>query len=216
MTIYANLTVRPLGAWPWPETSDWNRKGPRSFRSAWTTTVAELQRELGMLGVSQGVLEVDVHSDRDVRRDGWVREDAKVKSPRVVLRFAHPEQGALVYKCDRYTDWKANVRGIALGLGALRAVERYGITSSSEQFAGFRELPSTTGPTMTSTRAAEVLAGSSDRSVIEKMLRDVEAAKAAARGAVKVAHPDVGGTSEQFQTVQMARKVLSAHHGQAI
>jgi hypothetical protein len=212
----ATLTCQKLGAWPWPETPAYNRVSGSRFKAYWSQTVDELQRELGMLGVSQGVLEVDVEGSRAIRRDGWIYEDAKVLSPRVVLRFSMADQGALVYKCDQYTDWKANVRAIRLGLEALRAVDRHGITSKREQFAGFKELPSTTGPTMTTTRAAEVIAGSGDRAAIALILSDPEMAKGAARVAVRKAHPDTGGTSEQFHIVQTARKILTAHHGQAI
>jgi len=38
--------------------------------------------------------------------------------------------------CDE--DWRHNVRSIALGLEALRAVDRYGISRRGEQYAGFR------------------------------------------------------------------------------
>lgn len=213
MTAHASLTCRPLGTWPWPAKADWERFPGSRFKAYWSQTVDELKRELGLLGVSQGVLEVDVAHPNAIRKDGWIYEDAKVKSPRVILRFALEGQGALVYKCDQYDDWKANVRAIRLGLEALRAVDRYGITSRREQFAGFKELPSTTGPTMTTTRAAEVLAGSSAQAAIAKVLGDVKTAHDAALVAVKKAHPDAGGTAERFHVVQTARKVLTAHFG---
>ena len=212
---YAELTSEPLGAWPWPETASLERTYSR-FKAAWSTTNWELRRELAMLGVAQGVLEVDVADPlRGIgKRDRVVLEDAKVKSPRVALRFAHPYQGPLVYHCDQYLDWKDNVRGIRLGLEALRAVDRYGITSSHEQFAGFKALPSTTGPTMTATRAAELLR--TEENDTRSILGDAEVAKRAVRWAVKHAHPDVGGSAERFQQVQTARKVLAAHHGREL
>lgn len=212
----ANLTCQPLVAWPWPETASGERQWAGRFKAVWSQTVNELERELGMLGVTQAVLEVDVQTRSAIRKDGWIYEDAKVRTPRVILRFALEGQGALVYKCDQYSDWKANVRAIRLGLEALRAVDRYGITTRREQFAGFKELPSTTGPTMTTTRAAEVIAGSSNKAAIDKVLSDHATASGAAKVAVRKAHPDTGGSADQFHIVQTARKVLTAHFGKAV
>ncbi len=44
----------------------------------------------------------------------------------------------LVYATDACEFWQHNVRSIALGLEALRAVDRYGISRRGEQYAGFR------------------------------------------------------------------------------
>lgn len=51
---------------------------------------------------------------------------------------AATEQKRLVYATDACQDWRHNVRSIALGLEALRAVDRYGISRRGEQYAGFR------------------------------------------------------------------------------
>jgi hypothetical protein len=42
-------------------------------------------------------------------------------------------------------DWQHNVRAIALGLEALRKVDRYGITRRGEQYAGWKALPAGIG-----------------------------------------------------------------------
>lgn len=51
---------------------------------------------------------------------------------------AATEQKRLVYATDACRYWQHNVRSIALGLEALRAVDRYGISRRGEQYAGFR------------------------------------------------------------------------------
>src|SRR3989304_1838427 len=47
----------------------------------------------------------------------------------------------LTFHTDAYPNVHANLHAIALGLEALRAVYRYGITSSGEQYAGWAALP---------------------------------------------------------------------------
>ena len=48
------------------------------------------------------------------------------------------KHGPLKYATDVFDHWHANLRAIALGLEALRKVERYGITQRGEQYTGFR------------------------------------------------------------------------------
>jgi hypothetical protein len=56
----------------------------------------------------------------------------------VALQAATDPSKRLVYATDACVYWQHNVRSIALGLEALRAVDRYGITRKGEQYAGFR------------------------------------------------------------------------------
>ena len=74
---------------------------------------------------------------------------------KTALRKTHPDRGGkhedfvavqaaldpskrLVYATDCCMFWQHNLRSIALGLEALRAVDRYGISRRGEQYAGFR------------------------------------------------------------------------------
>ena len=56
----------------------------------------------------------------------------------VAIQAATDPAKRLVYATDACEDWRHNVRSIALGLEALRAVDRYGISRRGEQYAGFR------------------------------------------------------------------------------
>lgn len=56
----------------------------------------------------------------------------------VAINAAMDPKKRLIYACDVCDFWQHNVRSIALGLGSLRAVDRYGISSRGEQYAGFR------------------------------------------------------------------------------
>lgn len=47
----------------------------------------------------------------------------------------------------------------------------------------------------------------------EAILAEPEIAKGTIRDAARAVHPDAGGTTEKFQTLQEARRILEAHHG---
>lgn len=79
-----------------------------------------------------------------IRKHGGVREAMKATHPDAggshedfAAVNAADDQRRLVYATDTCVLWQHNVRSIALGLEALRAVDRYGITKRGEQYAGF-------------------------------------------------------------------------------
>lgn len=53
-------------------------------------------------------------------------------------------RGRLAWTCSTYGAWEDNLRGIALTLEKLRAIDRYGATHG-EQYAGFAALPAGDG-----------------------------------------------------------------------
>lgn len=210
------MTFRPIDRWDRPETAD---RGYSPFRSTYAATLDLLDLELRQLDASQVILQVDA-TERDCRRDGQLRTDAKVRSPRVILAF-RSMHGPLKYYCDRYVKWQDNLRAIALGLEALRRVERYGIGSRGEQYRGYIALPSgvALGPsTMTPREAAELLvttAGHAWRgdvpieSCTDDLLNDVEVLLPEVwKYAARIAHPDQGGDVEAFKRISLARDVL--------
>lgn len=80
-----------------------------------------------------------------IRRHGSVKAAWKATHPDVggsVADFAAvqaaQDRKRLIYATDVCDYWQHNVRSIALGLEALRAVDRYGISRRGEQYAGFR------------------------------------------------------------------------------
>ena len=56
----------------------------------------------------------------------------------VAIQAAIDPSRRLVYATDCCVFWQHNLRSIALGLEALRAVDRYGISRRGQQYAGFR------------------------------------------------------------------------------
>ena len=133
-----SITFRALSQWPLKPTPASSRKRSQ-FQSTWSKTVDLLERELGLLGAKNVVIEADCEPS-EVRIDGNLRANAKLRGPGVVVSF-DCSKGAMLFPCDTFTDWQANVRGIALALEALRAVDRYGVTQQAEQYRGWTALP---------------------------------------------------------------------------
>lgn len=205
--------------WPGPMTrarrSD--RFGERGRGVDWTGTVRLLTRELGHLEAKDVLLQM-AYTERDKRKDGSIRADAKPQHPGVILTFFSRTAGMpLTYPCDTFNDWQANVRAIALALEALRKVDRYGVTKRGEQYRGFAALPPAGGSTVTmSTGEAAALLVDFENldGDVDAVLEDVGAFKATYRNAVKNAHPDAeGGSTQKWYQLDEARKVLEAHHG---
>ena len=182
-------TVRPIDEWPGPQTRG-RRRSP--FRASWGSTASLLRRELDALQARNTVLMIAVE-ESDIRLDGLLRANARPRHPGVVVAF-DSRYGPLKYATDTFSDWQDNVRAIALGLEALRKVDRYGITKRGEQYTGWKQLESGNGVVMSAEKAREILAGYGGW-----------------RDALKATHPDHGGDPERFQRVQQARAVLAAH-----
>lgn len=214
------LTFRPIKVWPdgWltPKT-----RPPSPFSSTHRQTLGLLGRELEHLGTREAMLQVDA-SECDVRLDGQLRADARVGHPGVILTIETRRHGAQVYATDRYrgvgeTGWQANLRAIALGLEALRRIERYGIAERGQQYAGYRELGSgiPVGAAMAIEEAARLLVklGVEEGEEVGDpafVIGDVELVAAYYRHAVKIHHPDVGGDADVFRRLTEARDLLLA------
>ena len=209
-----DVNVRPWRIWPEASTAYPRRAG---FKASWSKTTKLLARELYQLDARDIVLELDI-DESQLRNDGWIRSTARPRSHGVILSFTSPDTGGAVrFPCDAFDDWQDNVRAIALGLEALRKVERYGITRRHEQFAGWKALPPTTGTTMDVLAARKVIAKHSGYQVEALKGDDEDRLRKAVRAAIHQTHPDRnGGDREQYDVVETAKRVLVAHHGVAL
>jgi len=138
-----------------------------------------------------------------IRRDGWIRANAAPLSPAIVLSF-ESDYGPLSYPCDTFTDWRANVRAVALAPEALRKVNRYGVGRSGEQYKGWKALPA----------AGESSAGIEDPWATLSRLSGWEEdvvrlnPKKAWLMAASKHHPDRGGRREDWDAAQAAARSL--------
>lgn len=144
-----NARFVPLQGWPGTPTRGIDRQEGR-FKADYRSTLDLLDRELRMLGAREVEIALDL-PPAAIRLDGWPRAGARPASPGVVLSFRPGVPGAgvnpaagpgwrLTYPCDRFLRWEDNLRAIALVLEGLRMVDRYGVGSGGEQYAGWRSL----------------------------------------------------------------------------
>lgn len=127
-------TVRPIS----DRTAFTGRHRPTPFASSWSATEALLDKELRQLKARDVVLELDF-LEGQIRLDGRPKAMARAASPATRLAF-DSVHGPLTYATDVFPTWQDNVRAIALGLEALRRVDRYGVVRRGEQYAGFKQL----------------------------------------------------------------------------
>jgi hypothetical protein len=198
----------PKGAKRTPE----EKRQRGRFKAVWQSTLDLLDTELVMVGARDIEISIDC-PERDIRQDGWPKGDARVRSPGVVVRFTHPKAGELVYPCDTFRDWQDNLRAIALSLEALRAVDRYGVTKSGEQYAGFKALPASTSDAMSPEQASAVIAKFSGISS-EAIVGFADVADMAFDRARRRTHPDnkdAGGSHDDFTLLERAKKALDEY-----
>lgn len=183
------------------------------FSAPWSSTLNVLDRELWYLGVrSEFVLQIDC-TEADLRLDGQMRANARAASPAVAIAVDSKSKGSLLFVCGRFPHCQDNVRAIALGLEALRKVERFGIVQSDEQYRGWQALPPGTplpAAKMTVERATEILHVAAQREGWV-VLSTADAVNELYREAALIHHPDRGGDPAAFREASDARDLLLEH-----
>ncbi len=134
--MMVTFTFRALRQWPKEPTRSRQRA---RFDTKHSDTMALLEREVSHLGARTAILEADCDAS-EIRLDGQFRANARMRGPGIVLRI-ESKHGPLTYPCDTFSEWQDNLRAIALALEALRKVDRYGVSSSGEQYRGWLGLP---------------------------------------------------------------------------
>ena len=199
----AFYVVRPSDLWLEEQTPAHKRRSRYTFKASWSDTISLLEREVRHLRARDVVLQLDV-AEKDIRIDGMLRANASPNHPGVRISF-DSIHGPLTYATDSCTYWQDNVRSIALGLQALRAIDRYGVTKRGEQYAGWKALPAGAGDRpshMTRDQALQVVATFDPGPYTDDLARRMRRARAAA-------HPDRhGGGRTGWDQVEQAAKVL--------
>lgn len=171
------------------------RHSATGFKSRSQLTVAgslgRLIVELRRLGASNEVLSTNV----EMRLDGWPRSGQREpEDPGAAVYFSLKGKPCCL-ACDRWNRVADNIAAIAAHVEAIRAVDRYGVGTMEQAFAGYAQLPA----------AAEdwriVLglprAGQPTQDDIEEAFRR-EARKH---------HPDVGGSVDGMARLNRAREL---------
>lgn len=205
---------RPLNGWPFPNTRD--RRTRWTFKASWQATLNLVERELGYLNAKDIVIQADFR-EGDIRMDGMPRSNARVpEHPGVIISF-NSKHGPLQYASDSCDFWQHNVRSIGLGLQSLRAVDRYGITRTGEQYRGWKQLGSgiemgAGSPFSTAEEAALWIHEHDDDGMephdldlcVHYQMTSESYRREIYRSAAKLLHPDAGGNPEDFKRLSDA------------
>lgn len=179
--------------WPaaWPRTEI--RKSA-VFKVNMNKAVDDLYNELEALGADNIV----VSSNLQVRLDGRPLSKQRVQEdPGVAVYFEYEGRSQCI-PCDKWTNVKDNIRAIGLTVEALRGLERWGAKEMvNAAFQGFTALPAQAGRGSEEWWQVLGLAGPT------KSRDDITEAY---KKAVRTAHPDGGGSDQEFQRVQEARR----------
>jgi hypothetical protein len=210
--IWRSLTAWPIGRKP---TAASSRKSGSNFKASHPQTMDELERELELIDAKDVVVEIDV-DHKELRRNGEPFASSRArKTPGIVLHYTTKDGRAVTMPVDRYETWQTNIRALMLTLRALRAVDRYGATTSGEQYRGWMALPSVTAPVMSTQQAARKLvsfAGGKDSE--SDVLASANSARDVLRRAMAKTHPDKHmGDVRDFQLVSELKRIMQAHHG---
>lgn len=219
MTSFAKIGVQfePLRQWPdgHERTPVGERQGSR-FRAPYSSTLELLEKELRMLGAEKVVVQMDIHPGA-IRNDGLPYANASMPDEEsgIVLSF-EVDGEQFMYPCDTYRDWQDNLRAIALTLEKLRAVDRYGVSKTGEQYVGWKALPEDVDDRIGPEEAARILVSTAGwRSSedferrVETCLEDEDQAASYLREARKKSHPDMPtGNDASFKRVQRAGHIL--------
>lgn len=145
MNYPANMTLRPIESWPIPMTK---RRRQASFKTLFSDTLSQLDRELRQLAASFGsvrpapsILQIALR-EKDFRLDGLPYANSRPEHPGVILAIEPKGSPSLSFPCDTFDDWKDNLRAITLTLEALRKIDRYGVTQTGQQYTGWRAIES--------------------------------------------------------------------------
>lgn len=147
-----------------------------------------------------GARDVILSSNLRTRADGGIRADAggdkAIDDPGVAIYFALKGQ-ARSMACDVYRTPAANVAAVAATIEALRAIDRYGVGTLDQAFAGY-------APRLQSAAfewwIVLGLSRSSTRAQVEEAFTRL----------ARAAHPDAGGTHAEMARLTEARTAAYA------
>lgn len=179
----------------WPE----GRPRTETFdrvRSQFTGTFERIRRELCDEIDRMGGINVVISSNIRLRADGMPRAGVhRIDDPGIAVYFSYDTKD-MCFACDKYQLTWENMRAIAKTIEAIRGIERWGSSDMMERaFRGFTALPEHAGEYW-----RHIFGFATDQKVTAE---DVEREF---KRLAHVAHPDKGGTVEQWTQLCLARE----------
>jgi len=185
----------PAG-WSRSQTQQISKFGRYTFEQMRT----EVLRELKLLGAT----DVIISSNLRLRQDGYPYSGQRQPEDTGIAVYFKLEGQDQCIPCDKWHRVEDNMRAIAKTIEALRGIERWGAKEMvNAAFRGFKALPEATIVTPYQARAwYEVLEVSQNAGI--------DVIRAAYRAKLKIVHPDVGGSSEEFMELEKAYRESGA------
>jgi DnaJ domain len=151
--------------------------------------LARLSQQLGLLEATHEVLSTNLQ----VRLDGLIKGGQVEPADPGAAVYFRLHGAARCLACDRWTRLADNIAAIAQHVDALRRIDRYGVGSLDQVFAGYAALPPT----------------SADWWIILGVPRDAtrEQIETAFRALARRYHPDSGGDHTAMARINDARRV---------
>lgn len=184
--------------WPegWPRTPEDERRDHSQFRTTFSKALRDLHIELNRLGA----VNIVVSSWLPLRRDGQPRSDVarrRIEDPGIAVYFTYDGRRMAMAR-DGFSSVHDNLRSVGLAIEHLRGLERHGGGHMMQRaFDGFESLPPPTDDPNDPHAHWSVILGC-DRDAHISVIRH------AYKERIKKAHPDGGGSSEEFNRIQNA------------
>jgi len=189
--------------WPagFDRTDSRHRERTSRFQASIADTTQAIETEMERL--SPRSWRVDTGSGgAHTKRSGLPKHSANPSDPGVVLRWEKDgEQFAVA--CDHYTTLRDNLRSVYLWVHETRMRGQRPVETGESEFAAARLPPAgedVDGAVVASQPPHEVLDVSPDA--------DPDVVEAAYRAKMQDAHPDQGGSNEQFSRVRQAKEAM--------
>lgn len=142
---------------------------------------------------------VQITTDIPLRQDGHPAAGRREPDDQGVVLYFTLDGTAYALPCDRWATMGENLAAIAAQLDAMRGIERWGVGTTKDHFAGFAALPPAGESSAAKPKWFAVLGFAVGDKVNEQKI------KAAFRERTKTVHPDVAtGDHEEFIALQQA------------
>lgn len=191
MTLNNEATRYPL-AWPtgWARTPRHKRQRA-AFRSGGRRlsvfdAIKRLSAEVDRLGATNEILSTNV----ETRLDGLPRSNQPEPMDGGAALYFRLKGAPRCLACDKWNRVADNIAAIAQHIDALRRIDRYGVGTLEQAFAGYAALPPKADPW-------DVLGV--PRTATRNQILDAH------RSLATQHHPDKGGTDEQMARINAAR-----------
>jgi len=190
--------------WPisWPRTAPHARESG-AFKGTFDSIRRELVHEINQIALGPQarthiLSSIVISTNLPLRRDGYPSASGpRPTDPGVAVYFTRKKQ-AVCFACDKYNEVWKNMRAISKTIEAMRGIERWGSSQLLDKaFSGFAALPPKSGPDCWET--LDIPPNSPEQVILD-----------AYRRKAREAHPDNGGTHEQFISITSAKDIALA------